>query len=595
MPGSVYDKRDKGGILTVYRWGGRFAHLDFELPPFEEFVAALPVLTKALWDEMAGPKVAEEAGEAVEVDWSSDPLWAKIDPNARNNQICPVCGHETLKKSKIRGAMACFHSDCKGSAPARIYRPVDRTKKAIEKEAEEYEARQKDPLIGALVEPNVPSTLGSTNAPPEPFEDQEDMAWQGFRAQVLADFEIPADPDDLLMGYDFAEGDPCHGLGPQALKAEKLARGRWTWKEITKCHDTATVRQSLWSPKTSRGSSRQVVPSCWRYSCDVCGPLLLKALNHALLAWSWFKVGPGALVEPNVPSTLGSTNAWNSGWVTLPSLGEATRLVLKRHAAKHEGAFHWLGIASTPSETQILIFWRNDAGPKKGTPLWDLFEDSPPLMGEADEILSEVFNTIDLEVWRRARLKEEESRIVLLLGPSQMLTEVKALHDWLTTHNRGPAKPGLKRWEPPAPSPTEQKEPELAPAKVKLKPEHKGLLALLKKREKQLEQDAKDHAWLVREFAKDAAKAAAEEAKKEKRKTRISIPLVDDEPYITELRRLMGDSKLSSQDTGWFDGINPVRLLEDMLADGRVVAAKQGHRRAKKIYIEGGRVDLLID
>lgn len=580
MPGSIYDKTDKGGIRTTYRWGGRFGHLDFEFPPFEEFAAALPVLTKALWDEMAGPKSSAGAGEAVEVDWSSDPLWSKINPNHRGNQICPMCGHETLKRSKIPGAMACFHDDCRGDAPARIYKPIDRTKKALEKEVEEYEARQAGT---ALVEPNR-EQLGSTNA--RLPESPEDMAWLGFRADVLAELgPPPQDPDEILWGYDFAEEDPCHGLGLQARRAEDLSGGRWDWATITRCTSSTTVTQARWSPNKMKGSAKRFIPSCWAYSCPTCGPLLLKALANALRAWAWFQVG--APREPNC-SLLGSRGAWYYSLATSSSFGHSDPLrhVLKRHAAKHPNDFHWLGLASTPTETQLLIFWRRGACPKEGTALWDLFDDLNPVLGDQDAILSQALSAIDLEAWQRARIAGAESRIVLLLGPSQMLEEVKALQDWLTTHNRKPYRqPMLKRWEELRANFVEEAPEEVESPKTSLKREHRQLLALLRKREKdllKLEREALK-AEQEREKAELAAKRSL--AKEELEKTCINRSLKNAAPYFKAIRDALQDSKISDMDTGPLP-LNAAELLKQCIEDGRVEECTPGHRKAGRIKVE---------
>ena len=405
MPGSVYDKREKGGILSAYRWGGLFAVT--EEPTVEKFLAALPVMPLAVWKKLSAKGTSSDGTELAIIE-DADPRWQQVVPGLKV-QACPWCGHKTFKPSRKRGAYACFHDDCRGNYPARIYVPAS----AMPKEHKDLEA---DVVISDWIAPS--RKLG-----------EDPVGWAIDQAHdILAEI-----PDRAQLGAIFPDGDPLKDWESEAHFAAALADKADLFDMPLGCAHGPTTFIATGNTQT------RIAGSCFSFDCHECGPKMKELLRVALAAslcddpkrLSNIKK-EGIYIRKPFEASWASVNYETQAFNTLSKR-------LNRWASSHPGA-GWLGLRPTPERAAVIAF-----GPPSSLEVWPLSEGAigglTP-MGAAAEVSAE----IDLEAWR-AWVEEEKARRVcsgdtagvrvkILLAPAELKSKVQALLDFLSGHNR---------------------------------------------------------------------------------------------------------------------------------------------------------------
>ena len=407
MPGSTYDKREKGGILSAYRWGGRFSVSE---PSVEEFLNFLPVMPLALWKEMLGKTSVEVPTEFAVIE-DKDPHWLKVTPGLKV-QDCPWCGHKTFKPSRKQGAYACFHDECRGSYPARIYVPASASGP---KEHKDLEA---DHLI-------------SESISPDRLLSKDPVGWALDQAvEIMAEV-----PDRAQLGAVFPDDDPLKGWESEAQFAAAVAQKAALFDTPLGCNRGPTTFIAKGQTQT------RVSSSCFQFSCTECGPKLKELLRVSIAA--------SILTEriSNIKGFPFILEIRSAAWASIPYDDKGFRALanrLNRWASSHEGA-GWLGLRATPDRATVIAF-----GPSEALEVWPLHEGACGGLGVLEASI-EVSNEIDLEAWR-TWVDEERSRrqsvgdtagvrVKILLAPAEFKGKVQALLDFLSGHNR--AKHGI--------------------------------------------------------------------------------------------------------------------------------------------------------
>ena len=405
----------------------------------EDVLHLLPVMKLEDWLELHG---ASDSGESsTEVVSDGSPEWGQILADGRERQPCPWCKRGGDRVLAVKGRTArCFFEG--------VVRRVEDQPNGT------FGGRLREPTTLEVGSPNLSQPFGSASLDSLFAGMEGDLTssfWDEDPAKVLARGEWDAkllslappilSDDRLLAGLgipEFPPDDPLAGSEKAAGVATHLASGgSMDFTLWTRCPRAPNVLSTWHSKSTGKGGAREFAPSCWSYSCPGCGDLLVHALASAIRAWTFTKLEA-------------DEKPWKAGWVTVHEITPAMGMLLQKHTKAHSGDFHWVGVASSPGEIQLLVFWREASAPKPGSALWEIFEDSAPWVGSMDEILRRALGMIDLPAWQEARSTLRVSRIVLLRGPSEMQKGVAALQNYLTGHKRA-GKPiaEIKKWGTP--------------------------------------------------------------------------------------------------------------------------------------------------
>ena len=406
MPGSVYDKREKGGILSAYRWGGVFAVS--EEPTVEKFLAALPVMPLAVWKKLSAKDTSSDGMELAIIE-DADPRWQQVVPGLKV-QACPWCGHKTFKPSRKRGAYACFHDDCRGNYPARIYVPAS----AMPKEHKDLEA---DVVISDWIAPSRKLS-------------EEPVGWAMDQAQdILAEI-----PERAQLGAIFPDDDPLKGWESEAHFAAALADKADLFDTPLGCNKGPTTFIAMGNTQT------RIAASCFQYACTECGPKL-KDLLRVSIAASVYEPERRSNIKVKELFILERRQAsWNSVAYEATAFDALSKRLSRWASANRDSGAGWLGLRTTPDRATVIAF-----GSPEALATWPMSEGAEGGIGVLEASV-QVSNEIDLDAWR-AWVEQEKARRVsvgaaegvrvkILLAPSAFKSKVQALLDFLSGHNR---------------------------------------------------------------------------------------------------------------------------------------------------------------